>query len=374
MSYSQGSHRARGVGFKRIRERGFTLVELLVVIAIIGVLIALLLPAVQAAREAARVTQCKNNLRQIGLAGQSHLSAYKSFPTGGWGWSWVGDADRGNGINQPGGWIYNVLPYIEGGAIRTMGKGLSGTQKYAAHSDMQGIVLSYFNCPSRRGITTVSLAGATIYNAQLGGFGLPAPKGALADYAGNGGTLIGGCCNASNQGPPPGSDQNPAFSASAYFQNPINAPYWSVANGIIYGGSTIRLKDIPDGSSKTYLVGEKGLQPHCYEGQFPSRCQADDQSMYQGYDWDTVRWAGDSSTPPNGIPAPGSDWRPFKDAEGDSTNGGDMFGIRVFGSAHAMGCQMVLCDGSVQSIAYSVDAATHWKLSNRKDRMVVTIP
>ncbi len=130
-----------------IQPAAFTLVELLVVIAIIGILIALLLPAIQAAREAGRRTQCKNNLKQMGLAAQNHLSTQKFFPTSGWGWSWVGDADRGFGINQPGGWIYNILPFIEGGSVRSMGKGMSSAAKYDAQAQMQGIVLPFFNCP-----------------------------------------------------------------------------------------------------------------------------------------------------------------------------------------------------------------------------------
>ena len=106
---------------------GFTLVELLVVITIIGILIALLLPAVQSAREAARRTQCSNNLKQLALACLVHESTHGFFPTGGWGWHWVGDPDMGFDLKQPGGWIYNILPYIEQGALHDLGLEVTDT-------------------------------------------------------------------------------------------------------------------------------------------------------------------------------------------------------------------------------------------------------
>src|SRR5262245_40847933 len=120
---------------KRIREhdgrRAFTLVELLVVIAIIGILVALLLPAIQSAREAARRSQCQNNLKQVSLAFMNFESSQKQLPSGGWGFLWTGDPDMGNGEKQPGGWAYTLLPYLEDSAVFGIGKGLNATQRKA---------------------------------------------------------------------------------------------------------------------------------------------------------------------------------------------------------------------------------------------------
>ncbi|HMP07910.1 MAG TPA: DUF1559 domain-containing protein [Lacipirellulaceae bacterium] len=133
----------------RMHQAGFTLVELLVVIAIIGVLVALLLRAIQAAREAARRAQCKNNLKQIGLACNNFESAQKHLPSGGWGFKWMGDPDLGFGNMQPGGWIFSILPYIEQGNVTMIGKGLPLAQKRLELGRQMGAVIPIMNCPSR---------------------------------------------------------------------------------------------------------------------------------------------------------------------------------------------------------------------------------
>jgi prepilin-type N-terminal cleavage/methylation domain-containing protein/prepilin-type processing-associated H-X9-DG protein len=353
----------------RPRPSAFTLVELLVVITIIGILIALLLPAVQAAREAARMVQCQNNLKQLALGCLQHESATGRLPTNGWGYAWTGDADRNTDWRQPGGWVYNILPYIEQQTLHDMGVGLAGpadqpgTPKCLAQLQRLGVPLDVLYCPTRRQAIAYPWTGwYPIVNA-----GRPSMV-VRTDYACSGGTLY---CDPWY---PPGAWQpvtNPNASGGPaniiQVENPVGqmtaaarttfSRIANVANGVMYCGSLIAIADITDGTSNTYLLGEKLGNPDWYAtGQDPS----DNESALIGDNLDITRFGTCSPMFPNlphGLPI-------IPDTPGYAYTW-------TFGSAHTSGFGMAFCDGSVKPVAYSIDPVAHDNLCNRKDGRAV---
>jgi prepilin-type processing-associated H-X9-DG protein len=314
-------------------------VELLVVITIIGILIALLLPAVQAAREAARQAQCKNNLKQIALACLDHEQHIGYFPSGGWGYGWVGDPDRGIDQKQPGGWIYNLLPFIEQAVLHDLGKGDSvQTDRQTAAMTMIGTPLSALNCPTRRrSIAYPNSTNASFYN--YGGFVAP-PEG-RSDYAGNVGDTVLSC------GPGPSSLQQGDAPTYDWTFGGACAP--QITTGVLYVRSKVPASWVTDGLSDTYLAGEKSCSPDYYEtGTDP----CDDQNQCMGFDCDVERYTQIG-------------WPPMQDQAGAGARS------YAFGSAHANGFQMAFCDGSVQMMSYTIDLETHRRLGNREDGLPI---
>ncbi|MGA2797717.1 MAG: DUF1559 domain-containing protein [Thermoguttaceae bacterium] len=348
------------------RSRGFTLVELLVVIAIIGILIALLLPAIQAARESGRRLSCGNNMKQIGLAAQNHLSTNRRFPTNGWSCFWIGVPERGTGRGQPGGWIFNLLPYMEQKQIYMIQYGLSSAARKNAARQMIQTTIGIMNCPSRRALLLLPFNDRKSF--YIGDNGLtsndlvPGDGAARSDYAGNGGD------NESPLGahafPSPGPNNYQEAATSDVFAS------WDTCNGVIYCGSLIRQVDVRDGSAHTLLVGEKYMNPRWYlTGEDP----ADNENMYIGDNEDIRRFTGteDNNYGNNGINSnnlavsfiPRRDHVDYVDPSGDFYKH-----VRhTFGSAHPSTLNCVMCDGSVHTIAYTVDGLAWSHLGNRRD-------
>jgi prepilin-type N-terminal cleavage/methylation domain-containing protein len=316
-------------------RRGFTLVELLVVIAIIGVLVALLLPAVQSAREAARRTQCKSHLKQLSLAFMNHESSTGEFPGGGWGQLWVGIPERGLGLKQPGGWAYQILPFIEEQALFDLGSGLSGAARREAFVQRLTTPLAIHHCPSRR------LALPYPYGLRHSILPLNLPSSGVSsagktDYAASIGDALDTCCPVE----PMSLEQ---FDSGAF--TPPDLPDHT---GISFAYTAVDLGHITDGTSNTYCVGEKYLTPDSY---FDGASPGDNATIYNGHNSDLYR----STNLRFGAP--------LQDRPGLAIK-------QVFGSVHAAGCHMAMCDGSVRTIAYDIDPEIHRRLGNRQDGSV----
>jgi prepilin-type processing-associated H-X9-DG protein/prepilin-type N-terminal cleavage/methylation domain-containing protein len=353
------SARKRQSPAPRARSTAFTLVELLVVITIIGILIALLLPAVQAAREAARRLQCSNNLKQIGLAAANHEATQGFYPVGGWGSGWVGDPDRGyEGLKQPGGFFYNILSYLELPGLHDRGArgdfvhGGDASQ-YATRT---GTAIGYYICPTRRKVRLFPTQSyVRSYNYTNAGVPQPSPQGE-GDYAASAEELHGHPC----VGPTSLAEgDSPTWQQGWFPLGQVTSA--AFARGAIYYAGSCRLRDVTDGASNTYLVGEKYLNPDGYEN---SADYGNDNTWDEGFDWDNVRYVRFGFSSPDDTKY--TYFYPMQDTPGAGGAGEGLL-LNTFGSAHSNGFNMCFCDGSVQAISYAIDKMIHFYLACRND-------
>jgi prepilin-type N-terminal cleavage/methylation domain-containing protein/prepilin-type processing-associated H-X9-DG protein len=327
--------------FPRPVRRAFTLVELLVVIAIIGTLIALLLPAVQAARESGRRAQCANNLHQIGVACGAHMEALGAFPNGGYGPACPRTLLNGAPApydKQQWSWGYQILPYTDQQALWS-----NLNDKTVASTP-----IAFYFCPSRR--RPVALIGGIWQDTAFN-----YPRG-MTDYAGNAG-VTAGLDTASDDGDYGDSD--------GLVDGVVVRQGWARPNGAsgsavqipatsTPGSTPISEASITDGMSNTLLVGEKRMNiNYC-----TTQCQPDDNDGYVGgFQDDVVRW---------GAFTPAPDWQGPLAAQPAS------FATLApndyqFGSSHPGAAQFVFCDGHVLGIHFKVDAGVFMQASRRND-------
>jgi prepilin-type N-terminal cleavage/methylation domain-containing protein len=301
----------------RTRRSAFTLIELLVVIAIIAVLIGLLLPAVQKVREAAARTKCQNNLKQLGLAVQNYHAANETLVP-----AWIGPNSA-----DPDGWAtwaVLLLPYFEQDSVYRLWdlRYPASKQTPAAYQTQ----LSILHCPSR-----------PEFVLSQGDFS--AAGGGLTDYAASFGTAAN-------------------FTNSNGAVIPVNPPLGTDGSGnpvINSWRGQLNLLSITDGTSNTFLFGEKHVRPNSLRG------KNEDRSVFGGQNNSVRRMAGI---------APNGDVRPLSPANNQS----GALANTTFGGPHPTLCQFVFCDGSVRGLPLSTDLQTLTALSTRAGNEVVSIP
>ena len=282
------------------RRAGFTLVELLVVIAIIGVLVSLLLPAIQMAREAANRIDCANNMKQLGVSLQTFHDTNKGFPAG---------RIRADGVT----WPVFLMPFMEQGNLYNQ---FDVNKTYAQQpvTAVQTAVKGYY-CPSRRRPPSLS------YNEPAG------VSGAAGDYAGSAGSqLINGTS---------------FVEVNGVFRTELINPD---ANGKIHKYTGYTLADVLDGTSNTFLVGEKTV----YVGTFGDADNGDG-CIYSGdHPATALRMGGP------GFPLASGTFYP----DGFQLSNG-------WGSFHPATVQFTYCDGSVHALSTSTDLAVVAALATR---------
>ena len=366
----------------RVYRRAFTLVELLVVITIIGIIMGLSLPALNSARESARILQCKNHLRQLGTGCLTHDSEQLTLPTGGWGWHFAGAPSRGFRELQPGGWMYNVLPYIDNRTLHDM-----------PGPDRCMTPVPIFHCPSKRkpirypfspGDSTMQLPDQGL--KSLKSFGIN--QIARTDYAGNAGTRA----DPDVAGTASGWDELHKYASAGNKTTVIElrkfwSDKWNTINSTTGcfcagAGQTTHTIAEQDGASNTIMIGERHVNPDEY---YTGTASDDDQGWDQGYDRDTIRWGGSDekllsmdrhdlnyteariNTAKNYFTRQNLSknyWIPIQDKAGYTSPS-------RWGSPHGDSINFCMADGSVRSISYGVDPFMFYCLCNYKDGQAI---
>jgi prepilin-type N-terminal cleavage/methylation domain-containing protein/prepilin-type processing-associated H-X9-DG protein len=320
--------------YEHRRRPGFTLVELLVVIAIVGALIALLLPAVQRAREAARRTSCLNNVRQLALAAQQFHNVAGRFPAG----LVPADPDAGRFDDVTNLWIA-MFDHSEEGTLQWQWNDDDYRKNIGESPDATAAqVVSVLICPSdalSQPIHHLVLDGDYAWMTGLYG---------LSSYGGNGGTRSFG----GTETPPPAED------------------------GVFYIKSRIRMTDITDGSAKTLLLGERSHDDPEYD-----RLTAElDPVMGPLPSWGAWAAAYNSNTALADVllstPVPLNYRVPRGSGEQDWT--WEENRLCAFGSEHPGGANFAFVDGSARFIADSVALETLQALSTREGEEVLDMP
>ncbi|MDA0661194.1 MAG: DUF1559 domain-containing protein [Planctomycetota bacterium] len=332
------------------RRKAFTLVELLVVIAIIGVLVALLLPAVQAAREAARRMQCMNHLKQLGLATHQFHDSYNYFPPG-----------RGNGVRATGGltftWFAVIMPHLEGGAEFAQ---WDLRKHYYEKENLKArtyFIPVYF-CPSQGRLPGTLSAERQGMPGQVSGVSGDVGKGSTGDYAGNFGTIMS-----------PGHDP---------YHDEMNGILVTVNDGRFLGlrheftdpnalHPSITMTMVTDGLSKTFLAGEKHFRSEKL-GRFP-----DDSSIYNtDHVTTSCRTAGFSGKTALGIVQRPQPYLLAKNQmESINCTHDGMMACANFGSPHTGIVNFVYGDGHVAPLTVAAELSVLSSLANREDGQAV---
>ena len=333
---------------------GFTLVELLVVIAIIGILIGMLLPAVQSVREAARRTQCQNNLKQLALGSLNLESARMHFPTAGG--ATLSIFDTGEELKskfgfENFGWAYQLLPFIEQNALHAQRFTLGIDEPNANGQALWEVPVAAFNCPSRPDRVSIELP----FMKRLG------------DYAG----VVGSWNNPgwADLQFDHGRDPDPAAATNFWTGIIAKAGHVNVNGPTVFNYGKVTFGNISDGSSNTIMFMEKAVSSKFYsftaDGDF-----WEGQGYFQPGDWANSRMiapetADDGSTGNGTNPVP-----ILSDNQGPPSwmfRSDDRIQNFGFGSAHPGTVTACFGDGSVASVSSSIALNVANYLGKRAD-------